>query len=90
MGYVGKFAEKLKAQTLRRKGLSYKEIRKEIKVSKGTISHWCRDIVLTPQQLKRLYKRKELGQLKGSVIAAKNKQKARFEEVDLSNSKREI
>lgn len=82
MGYAGKLAEKLRAQELRRKGLSYKEIRKEIRVSKSTLSHWCRDIVLTPKQLERLYKRKEFGQLKGSVIAAKNKQRARFKEVE--------
>ena len=82
MGYTGKWAEKLKAQALRQEGLSYSEIRKEIKVSKGTISHWCHDIVLTPQQLERLYKQRKSGQLKGSVIAAKNKQKARFKEVE--------
>ena len=50
MGYFGKLDEKLKAQGLRRQGLSYKEILLQINVSKDTLSNWCRDIELTKKQ----------------------------------------
>lgn len=42
------------AEKLRKRGLSYKEIRKETSVSKSTISKWCRDIILTKIQIERL------------------------------------
>jgi len=45
---------KEKAQDLRKKGLSYSEILKEIKVSKASISLWCSQIRLTQTQLARL------------------------------------
>ena len=41
-------------QKLRREGLSYKEILEQVSVSKSTISLWCRDIELTPEQKERL------------------------------------
>ena len=50
-----KLKEKIKAICLRRLGKSYSEIRKKIKVSKGTLSLWLRDIKLTPKQKKRLF-----------------------------------
>ena len=78
MGYTGKLDLKLKAQALRRQGLSYGEILSEMKVSKDTISRWCRDIVLTKGQQVRLIQNKVFGQKKGSLIAAENKRKARI------------
>lgn len=83
MGYAGKWGEKLKAQELRRRGCSYSEILKEVTVSKSTISHWCRDIVLTPEQMERLYRRKGTNQRKGSVVSAKKKQEKRFREREI-------
>lgn len=41
-------------QDLRRQGLSYKEIRAVIPVSKGTLSGWCFDIWLSEDQLRRI------------------------------------
>lgn len=78
MGYAGKLEEKLKAQELRKKGLSYGEIRQQIHVSKDTLSRWCREIELTKEQKKRLLSNKIFGQKKGSLIAADNKRKARL------------
>ena len=79
MGYFGKLKEKLRAQELRKQGLSYKEILQYMTVSKGTLSEWCKDIELTEKQKKRLIENKQLGQRKGSIIAADNKRKARIE-----------
>lgn len=81
MGYFGKIEDKLLAQKLRRHGLSYGEILEKVNVSKDTISRWCRDISLTEKQKKRLLNNKRFGQKKGSLIAAENKRKARFERI---------
>lgn len=83
MGYVGKLAEKLRAQELRKKGLSYREILQHINVSKDTISRWCRDIPLTKKQKERLIKNKIFGQRKGSIVAADNKRRARIKRTKL-------
>lgn len=41
-------------QNLRRIGLSYREIAAVIPVHKGTLSGWCADLELTPEQRERL------------------------------------
>lgn len=78
MGYFGRIEDKFKAQDLRRQGLSYREILLQIDVSKDTISRWCRDIVLSKDQKKRLLENKLFGQRKGSQVAADNKRQARI------------
>jgi len=44
---------KEEALILRKKGLSYSEIKKRILVSKSTLSSWLHDIKLTPKQQER-------------------------------------
>lgn len=82
MGYSGKLAEKQTAQSLRSQGLSYGEIQKVVKVSKDTLSQWCRDIKLTSQQKTRLINNKSLGQKRGSLVAAENKRASRIRSVN--------
>lgn len=79
MGYVGKLDLKLKAQFLRKEGLSVKEIQKKLKVSRSSVSLWVRDIQLTKKQLERLYLNKKTGALRGSIIGARKKQREREE-----------
>jgi len=80
MSYAGKLELKLQARDLRKKGLSVKEIQKRLKVSKSSVSLWVRDIKLTKKQLKKLYlNSSRTGALKGSIIAAMNKIRAREE-----------
>lgn len=86
MGYQGRLKDRLKAQKLRRKGYSYKEILKEISVSKDTISRWCKNIVLTKAQKQRLLDNKQLGQKKGSLIASENKRKLRIEKINAARN----
>lgn len=92
MGYYGKIEEKIKAQTLRKKGLSYNEILKQVTVSKDTLSRWCRDIKLTKTQKDKLLRNKLFGQKKGSLIAAENKRKLRILKTKkiFKNSKKQI
>jgi hypothetical protein len=74
MGYYGKLQDKLKAQELRRNGLSYKEIMRFIPVSKNSISRWCRDIELSEDQLVHLNENKIKGSIKGRMSGAKKQQ----------------
>jgi transcriptional regulator with XRE-family HTH domain len=46
---------KREAVQLRKKGLSYNEIRKKIGVAKSTLSLWLKNIPLKPEHKKRLY-----------------------------------
>jgi len=78
MGYAGKVKEKDIARRLRRKGYSYREILSKVKVSKSTLSLWCRDIGLSHKQLKRLLSKKIEGGLIGSAIGAKRQQARRI------------
>lgn len=69
-----KYQEKIKAIELRKQGKSYKEIRKEIKVTKSTLSLWLRDVVLTKKQQESLYALK----MQGVYKQAKRKQQERI------------
>ncbi|MBI2093049.1 MAG: hypothetical protein HYT75_08690 [Deltaproteobacteria bacterium] len=58
---------------LRSAGLSYKEIKAVVPVSKGTISKWCEDIELSEQQRCRLGRKYDV-QLRGAkAVQAKRK-----------------
>lgn len=57
---MAKFEERKKARQLRRKGKSIKNIARILNVTPGSVSLWCHDIVLTPQQINRL----RVGQIK--------------------------
>lgn len=54
---MAKTQEKIEAEKLRHAGHSIGEIAKLLRVSKGTVSMWCRDIVLTQRQIATIAKR---------------------------------
>lgn len=56
---------KLRAIQLRKKGLSYNEIQKELNVSKGTLSLWLKTVPLTPKQRKHFYTKRILNLASG-------------------------
>jgi len=74
-----RWEQKELARELRKKGLSYKEIRQQIPMAKSTISLWCRDIVLTDRQRARLGARYDV-QLRGAK-AVQAKRKAEIENI---------
>ncbi len=92
MGYAGKLEEKKLALKLRRQGLSYCEIQKKVSVSKGTLSLWCRDVILTPSQLGRLRKKRLRGAEKGRIIGAKKQQRDRIKRTKelMKNGQKEV
>ncbi len=78
MGYYGRIEVKLKARKMRSKGKSYIEIMQRLHLPKATVSDWCKDVPLTKDQIRKLYESKKDGALKGSIIAARNKQRERL------------
>ncbi|MBU4030940.1 hypothetical protein KJ756_02180 [Patescibacteria group bacterium] len=75
-----KLEEKIKAVALRKRGKSYKEILKQVAVSKASLSIWLRDIELTSKQKDKLYTRlRQRNAYKG----AKANQRKRIEKTKL-------
>jgi len=81
MGYAGKLKEKAEVRSLRKKGYSYSEILKKIKVSKGSLSVWCRDIVLTEKQIEMLCERAEDGRFRSRKIIGEKREAERRERI---------
>lgn len=75
MGYAGKLEEKRLALKLRRRDHSYSEIQKQVRVSKDTLSRWCRELILSPKQMEKFLKRRLKGAEKGRIIGAKKQQR---------------
>lgn len=67
---------------MRKRGKSYIEIMQTLHIPKSTVSDWCHDVKLTTSQIDHLYRSKKSGALKGSIIAAKNKQARRIKETE--------
>lgn len=57
ISYMAKPEEQKRARKMRAEGMSIKEIAKKVGVSVGSVSLWCKDIVLTLEQIKELERR---------------------------------
>ncbi len=64
---MAKTKQRYQALKLRKEGKSLKEIADKLKVSKSTVSVWCRDIELTPSQIEKLVKKQESASYKGRL-----------------------
>ena len=75
---MAKYDRRIKARVMRKKGVSIIVIARKLQVSKSSASLWCRDIVLTAEQNKRLEKNKGVswttGQRMGAEVNRKRKQ----------------
>ena len=69
-----KWQRKEFVQKLRSQGLSYREIQKRTTIAKSTLSLWCKDISLSPQQKTRLGARYDF-QLRGAKANRVKRQK---------------
>lgn len=75
---MAKTDEKLQALKLRRQGVSINAIASRLKVSKGSVSIWCRDIQMSLAQQERLTLAKIKAGHKGRMMGAEsNRQKKR-------------
>ena len=66
-----KLNEKRIVQHFRKQGLSYNEILQKVPVAKSSISLWCRDIELSPEQKNRLNKKRAANLQKLSRLGPK-------------------
>ena len=90
---MAKYKLRIKAREMRSKGVSVGKIAKEIGVTKGTVSLWVRDIILTVGQLENIRKQwikgTESGRLKGSLMQ-KQRRLELIEKMDRAGQKRFI
>lgn len=88
---MSKSKERLLARELRLQGLSVRVIAKNVGVSVGSVSRWCQDILLLPEQIMRLTNQQRdgamIGRIKGA-LTQKNQRKRQTEELlkkDMTN-----
>lgn len=81
---MAKSRERLLARELRKKGESIREIAKQVLIARSTVSLWCRDIVLTNEQLEMLVERDRLGGARGRMVAAELAKKRKNERVSFN------
>lgn len=79
---MAKSEEKIQAQKLRERGQSVKEIAKRLKVSKSSVSIWCRDIQLTKEQIAILDTRQKKGAYRGRLKGAQMQKTRRLEKAE--------
>ena len=73
---MAKVQEKLQALQMRRQGNSIKDIASTLQVSKGSVSLWCQDIVLSHKQKQHLKQKQiQAGSVGRNMGAQINKQK---------------
>ena len=73
-------SDRLRAIALRKQGKTYSEIRKEIQISKGTLSYWSKRITLSPNAKAQLQKTQNLHLAKARLagVATLKKKRADF------------
>lgn len=81
-------ALKLNAIKLRKSGASYGEIKKELNVSKSTLSYWLRDVPLKEEHKKKFYTNRVLNLARGAQ-SQKERRSREIAEI-VKNAKREI
>ena len=72
---MSKYNERINARKMRKKGLSIILIAKRLGVTKGSVSLWCRDIVLTQEQFNKLNQNKGMSWTTGQRLGAETNRK---------------
>src|SRR3989344_1946815 len=67
---MSKFELRIKAQELRRKGFSIRDISKQLDVSKSSASIWCQNLILTTDQQSLLQERAIAAGHRGRLLGA--------------------
>lgn len=77
---MANITQKERARELRKiNGLSIKDISDKLKASKSTVSYWCRDILLSKLQIRRLLNKQRRLSIKGSLEYSEKIRRLRFE-----------
>jgi plasmid maintenance system antidote protein VapI len=75
---MSKYNERIKARQLRKNGVSIVVIASMLGVTKSSVSAWCRDITLTPEQNFKLVKNKGVSVTTGQRMGAEANKKMRL------------
>jgi Homeodomain-like domain len=78
---MSKSKEKLLALQLRRRGESIKDIAKKLNVSRGSVSLWCQEILLTSTQKQKLKKKQIAAGHAGRMQGAEMNKKKRLDAI---------
>lgn len=73
------------ALRLRRKGYSYEEISKKIKIAKSSAYLWCKKIILNQKAKERIRKRLAIGMVKAKKVLKSRRDKIKKEIIDKAN-----
>jgi hypothetical protein len=80
---MAKYQERIRARIMRKQGTSIVTIAKELRVSKSATSLWCRDILLTSEQVEKLKKQK--GSAMGRWMGAESNRKKKRDAINAAN-----
>lgn len=76
---VSKYELKEKARGLRKQGITYTQMEKDLKVKRGTLHYWCRDVLLSEEQIEKIVQNSRDHRAKGRCIIAKRNKQERIE-----------
>lgn len=79
---MAKTRERNRAFVLRQKGESVKDIARKLKIAKSTVSLWCRDIKLTPEQIQKLHEKMVQGGYEGRMKGARMQYEKRLKKIE--------
>lgn len=78
---MAKYEDRIKARSMRKKGLSIVLIAHKLGVTKGSVSLWCRDIVLTHEQFNKLNQNKGMSWTTGQRLGAETNRKKKQDSI---------
>ncbi|HEU0085554.1 MAG TPA: hypothetical protein VFQ59_01185 [Candidatus Paceibacterota bacterium] len=80
---MAKYDKKIEARKMRANGMSIVVIAKALEVSKSAVSLWCRDILLSSEQIEKLKKQK--GSVMGRWMGAESNRKKKRDAINNAN-----
>ncbi|MBI2618016.1 helix-turn-helix domain-containing protein [Candidatus Kaiserbacteria bacterium] len=75
---MAKIKERAEARLLRQRGMSITDIAKKLNLSKSTVSYWCRNIVLSSEQKRRLQEKAKHAGIRQFIILGEQKRQNRL------------
>ena len=78
---MAKTEKKFEALKLRSQGLSIRKIAETLSVSKSSASYWCKNIVLSPPQIKKLKDQQRRAGIRALINATETKRRERLEKI---------
>jgi hypothetical protein len=84
---MAKQYEKDIAQNMRRRGASISHIAKKLKVSKSTVSIWCKDITLSPSQIEHIAQTSKHHATLALLMASEKQRAVRMQNTNLATQK---